>query len=604
MAGGAGSRQRDLFPLPVEALPQVSQEDWTRLSRGCRRRVLARHGQERLLHDAVCTLNELDAGGDVSPMAPSSRPHAGQRLVLRRLAESVRRMGAPPADLSTKDALAELQVAGPYDTDHTGLRVPLIVDRLSLPASGAQPVALDSLLRCDGQQWIRDFFKNKVLPKQEAAAAKREAGFRRPYNDPILNSAPVYARLILKLLDSGVVDLTANEREVAQEVGMFAVKKKSGNQRLVVDARGSNFWFASPGHVHLPTGAALSLLELEPHESLYIADADISNAFYNMALPTELRRYFALRGVEARHLGLSHVGGQPVKPTQVVWPRMAVLPMGWSHALELCQQIHEKIVRDKEDLSPERAVVDRQRVPAFAGKAAHAEYVDNFLAFATEPGLADSLKELAVARLRAAGLPVHEETSAREGATALGWSFEGDRIAATSRRLWRLRLGTTAVMKRGRATGQQLSRLVGHFTFAGLLRRPFLSVFDAVYSFEMYHWNEETELWPSVLRELRWAASLLPLLWTDLRAEWDERVIATDASEWGRGGVQRTASASAVASAGRQQERWRFARGSDKWHMGARAHAGMEPHPSDSCPPVQTEVSNATGGPPLRQIKV
>jgi hypothetical protein len=58
-----------------------------------------------------------------------------------------------------------------------------------------------------------------------------------------------------------------------------------------------------------------------------------------------------------------------------------------------------------------------------------------------------------------------------------------------------------------------------------------------------------------VRRELRWVIVLLHLLWVDLRAEWDNVVVATDASEWGRGGVQMTADARGIASAGRQRER-------------------------------------------------
>jgi hypothetical protein len=98
--------------------------------------------------------------------------------------------------------------------------------------------------------------------------------------------------------------------------------------------------------------------------------------------------------------------------------------------------------------------------------------------------------------------------------------------------------------------GWDISRSLGYFSGC------FLPVSDAVYGFEVAHWRDEMELWPSVKCELRWAIVLLPLLWVDLRAERDNVVVATDASEWGRGGVQMTADARAFASAGRQRERW------------------------------------------------
>jgi hypothetical protein len=175
-------------------------------------------------------------------------------------------------------------VSGPYDADSTGLRVPLIVDRLSLPDVGSEPVSLPDLLGGDGQQWIKDFVYSKVLLKQDAAAVRQQAGFRRPYSDPVLNSDVIYGRLIQRMIDSGVADLTVNPQEVVLNVRIFAVRKDNDRHRLVVDARRSSFWFSGPGHVHLPTGATLSVLELGPEEELYVADPDIASAFYNKAL--------------------------------------------------------------------------------------------------------------------------------------------------------------------------------------------------------------------------------------------------------------------------------------------------------------------------------
>ena len=119
---------------------------------------------------------------------------------------------------------------------------------------------------------------------------------------------------------------------------------------------------------------------------------------------------------------MTSVDGQAVGATQMVWPRLAVLPMGWSHALELCQRVHEHLVRDSGEVSPEQAVVDRRRPPHLA-MGAHAEYVDNFISFALEPDRANHLRDIAVGRLRDAGLPVHELNDARQEATSLGWNL-------------------------------------------------------------------------------------------------------------------------------------------------------------------------------------
>ena len=49
----------------------------------------------------------------------------------------------------------------------------------------------------------------------------------------------------------------------------------------------------------------------------------------------------------------------------------------------------------------------------------------------------------------------------------------------TPRRLWKLRLGVLELLSQGWATGQLVEKLLGHLTFASLLRRELLSCFQA-----------------------------------------------------------------------------------------------------------------------------
>ena len=50
-------------------------------------------------------------------------------------------------------------------------------------------------------------------------------------------------------------------------------------------------------------------------EKLFVADADIENAFYAISLPVGLRRFFGLQPVAA--LGLKEWGGRTVAPPPV-----------------------------------------------------------------------------------------------------------------------------------------------------------------------------------------------------------------------------------------------------------------------------------------------
>ena len=98
--------------------------------------------------------------------------------------------------------------------------------------------------------------------------------------------------------------MVVDRSQIVESVGVFAVAKKSGKQRLIIDARPANFWFGEPDSVSLATGAAMSYLEVPEDAGLWVATADIADAFYNMMLPMQWRPYFTLPPLEGWRLGL------------------------------------------------------------------------------------------------------------------------------------------------------------------------------------------------------------------------------------------------------------------------------------------------------------
>ena len=80
-----------------------------------------------------------------------------------------------------------------------------------------------------------------------------------------------------------------------------------------MDCRLSNAWFHDPDSVSLCTGEALGALDLEPGDSLHLAEADLRDAFYHLELPLALRNYFCLKSLRAEELGLRQVAGVPVQ---------------------------------------------------------------------------------------------------------------------------------------------------------------------------------------------------------------------------------------------------------------------------------------------------
>ena len=153
------------------------------------------------------------------------------------------------------------------------------------------------------------------------------------------------------------------------------------------------------------------------------------------------------------------------------------------------------------------------------------------------------------------------ERDDQEVLEALGWEFRRDDrcIMPKRRRVWRLWLALFHALERRQGSGRQLSRLVGHFvSMAALVKRETLCCLNAVYAFVAKHPEDSAAFWPSVLRELRWMQSLLPLLVHDLAKPFSTRVLACDASMWGKGVVHKDLPSETVRELARFSERWRY----------------------------------------------
>ena len=107
---------------------------------------------------------------------------------------------------------------------------------------------------------------------------------------------------------------------------------------------------------------------------------------------------------------------------------------------------------------------------------------------------------------------------------------------------------------------------MGNFTSRALLQRELLSVFGASYTFIAQRRHHNVKLWPSVKRELTWAAHLIHMSHRSLAAEWSPIVHCFDASWWGFGIVKKHVRKEVVRDTARRFERRRFTREhEDRW---------------------------------------
>ena len=427
---------------------------------------------------------------------------------------------------------------------------------VSIPGDGWKPVDLGDLWGTDGGENVGDYVQRQLLPADEARSRLKSCGLVRPYSDPKLRDPKTYGEFVRRLLRANIVEIGLEPG--SEEIGIFFVSKKNGRLRLIIDARKSNCHFADPAHVQLVTGDGLGNIEVEEGVDLIICSADLKDAFYHLALPEALRPLFTLPGVDGRHLRGLTVGGQLAKPGVRYYPRLAVVPMGWSWALYICQKVHERLAQQAGLVDSDR-LVDRR--PAPSAQAMHAQYVDNLVVIGHDQEKVLGMYQRAVKVLKDSGLEVHEEEVNEQGATVLGWEFTRDGVFRPSRRrAWKTRLAIRALLARGRSSARQLEKVIGHCTFISLARRESLSVFGEVYRLIRRNYSHDKEVpMPRLVRaELQKWDGLLPLIYRRLGAKWSSTVHAVDASEWGLGVTTSHFEPEEAKSLGKYSERWRF----------------------------------------------
>ena len=304
---------RDIFPLPVGPSSEVPAS--IRVSRAVRlRRRLAKachsesacsfttralnvcfqgsgklldYQSEMSLHKSQCLHNSKNASR--LPMS------AAQAQVLNHVKDSVLGLGPPPhvGDLSPAGAYSELCGAAKGYDDAPKSSHPASYDPglLSIPGKGSHPVPLATLWDhaqqfCTSDNVISSFTKCKVLPRTIAASNLIDAGVSKCYSDPLLHIPSNYGKLVRSMFDASWVH-PSRSNDAIEFVEAFFVVKKNGMLRMAIDARRSNCYFAKPTHSHLCTGEALSRIEIEPGERLFLASSDLKDAFYHIELPAE-----------------------------------------------------------------------------------------------------------------------------------------------------------------------------------------------------------------------------------------------------------------------------------------------------------------------------
>jgi hypothetical protein len=527
---------RSLWPLPGFArLPKPAGR-----SRRCGTRYALKNAVHESYDNLADSLFQLETGpaagqlesfvGKQDPATCDANISALQARVQSKLVADCsryvrRRQISRAATLASKPILTESII-----TDYANARsqaVPLVADRVALPADGTDAIELSQALPSEIAETYSS--PDALLTGDLAKAKGQPAAF-------LVNSRVEYAKLIQRLISLGMVRLSRNALVVN---GLFCVPKDDHWLRLIIDCRPANSVFAEPKPLSLPTPDILASLRLPRGRRIKVAHSDVDNCFHRMKMPLWLQPYFALPALRAGDVG----AGDEFGADTLVYPLLTRLPMGWSHSPFLCQEAHTFIVRTCTRLSAadeitadNDLVVDRPR---------WCVYLDDFTLLSPDNCDPDGIFREYLEAMKRNGLPAKPSKvePPADSATSLGLEIDclQGTIGVSPAKLHELCLETSALLERGEATGFQLSAVLGKWTWAFLVRRQALACFGAVYRFTDSARGATFRIWRSVARELRIAMGLAPLLYANLAADWAPIIVATDASEYGQGVVARSA---------------------------------------------------------------
>lgn len=358
------------------------------------------------------------------------------------------------------------------------------------------------------------------------ALPKRERPVSLPRAATLVESADQYVCFVRRLFELGMVVF---RRSVEVVNGCFGVSKGEGEKlRFIANLKPANACFPPPPELKLSGPDLLGALEADAEKELFCWKYDIRAAFHRFKTPSWMWKYFALRKVPAKEFGLGK---------GFVFPCLTTLPMGFSWAPFLCQEAHGEVVASTglprgDLLLPENDVkVDRLR---------YGLYIDDGYGFSTSLEEANRAFFNICEALAQAGLSVKETKCVRPSKadlTVLGLEVKArrGRVGPAAKDLKELIGATEEMLARGCASGLEMSRIVGKWSWVMLLSRFGFSIFSSVYTFMQKVGESGGDLWPSVRKELGIVCGVAPLLCVSFFQKWSDKVAAFDASKEAQG---------------------------------------------------------------------
>jgi hypothetical protein len=495
----------------IGALPHLR-----RFVRSPSRRVQQRSKKVESLYNGVIEgLKYLDNFRHDMSASERNFSECGQPVPLRYSLKYHRR--ASSGDPNNNKIIKNLKLSSriqqsPY---RESIRVPLEVEKISLPDNLQSIQLLDVLPRS---------LRNALRTKQAAIdhgilrpASEHITETFRPFHD--IHQLSHERALRMRLRAANMLTSIPRNTPNLCFVGLFATLKSDGfSQRLITDARNANLYFAPPPDPGLPSISSLGQMHIpaDGRVPFFSGKSDLRDYYHKLQTPSWMWRYCVL---------------PPLDDDSEEVDVMTSVLMGHAWSVFLGMAVHIHIIKPGKfhlqlpaSLPPDKCFL--------------VLWLDDIFSICRDALRLNQCMQRYKGLVHEAGFETHKEQEATSAeVTALGMLMDGRSGYVTAAKMPRLVEATRYLLSVPWVSSKQVEVLTGHWVWAALIRRPLLSIFNAVFKFSAAGFRK-VRLWPTVKQELQAAVNLAPLFSVRLTIPFSLTTYATDASLFGNGVVR------------------------------------------------------------------
>eukprot|EP00438_Fugacium_kawagutii_P006451 Skav204515 [mRNA] locus=scaffold3201:99100:106360:+ [translate_table: standard] len=337
--------------------------------------------------------------------------------------------------------------------------------------------------------------------------------------------------------------------------GLFCVTKDLNRDRLILDSRAANTleipilrWVRSLGSADI-----LLKYVLEPHFNIKISGNDLKDFYYFFrATPSRSRRNVLVGEIPTSEIAHLHCVKEEHLKHKYLYGSLNTLAMGDSQAVEVAQTCHMGLaiqsgIINKENLLSMHLPIPR--TPTMSGVV-----IDDFVSLSRldsrEVGCGSAgaaVTEKMQNKYLDVKLKPNVDKGFRDEDKASFWGADLDGLAGVLRGSLKRAIPLAGLILRGISIGyvttEFLQIIGGSLISLFLYRRRFLPLLDSLFGACNNSYNNNNndgnlvvELRGQLLSDLLMMVVLLPLAACNLRAQVSNRIVASDASNWGEAG--------------------------------------------------------------------